>query len=359
MPATDAASRELASTGKLRVAIAVGPSASALWTVRDPATGKPKGVPVELGTAMAQKLGVPVELVEYASSGEIVASRDNGAWDVTFVPVDDDRKKVIDFGAPYHLLQSTYLVAPGSAIKTLADANRAGVRIAIVDGTATGRASVAASPNATTVKVKNPDEAVDMMSAGKLDAIALSRESVGGLVDALPGSRVLDGGFPQFDDRGGGAEEQAGGARLRDRVHRGGEGVRPGAARARRHGIEDVAGRAGRHEGLNSDCATFSPAAVSFLNFGIHAVMTALIVVTTRRTESDTHHFGIFVRLTALLTVTVTFLMCAHVAEIAVWAGLLDLMGIRIINVDAFEFAFENYTALGYGDALPNDGATG
>ena len=84
MASNDAASRELAPTGKLRVAIAVGPSASALWTVRDPATGKPKGVPIELGTAMAQKLGVPVELIEYTSSGEIVASRDKGAWDVTW-----------------------------------------------------------------------------------------------------------------------------------------------------------------------------------------------------------------------------------------------------------------------------------
>src|SRR5688572_13118361 len=138
----DAAAKELAPTGRLRVAIAVGPSASALWTVRDPGTGKPKGVPIELGTAMAQKLGVPVELVEYASSGEIVASCNNSAWDVTFVPVDDDRKKAIDFGAPYHLLQSTYLVAPGSTIKTLAEINRKEVRIGGVDGTATFRAAL-------------------------------------------------------------------------------------------------------------------------------------------------------------------------------------------------------------------------
>jgi polar amino acid transport system substrate-binding protein len=194
MAANDAAIRELAPTGKLRVAIAVGPSASALWTVRD-AGGKPRGVPVELGTAMAQKLGVPVDLVEHESSGAIVSARDKGTWDVTFLPVDDDRKKVLDIGAPYHLLQSTYLIAPGSTIKTLAEANRAGARIAIVDGTATGRAAVAASPNATIVKVKNPDEAVALMREGKLDAIALSRESVGGLVDALPGSRVLDEAF--------------------------------------------------------------------------------------------------------------------------------------------------------------------
>jgi len=97
--------------------------------------------------------------------------------------------------------------------------------------------------------------------------------------------------------------------------------------------------------------------AISFLNFGIHAVMTALIVVTTRHTESRTHHHGIFVRLTALLFVTVAILMLAHVAEIAVWAASLDLLGIRVAKVGTFEFAFENYTALGYGDALPADSA--
>jgi polar amino acid transport system substrate-binding protein len=187
--------KELAPTGRLRVGIAVGPSASALWTVRDAATGKPKGVPIELGTAMAQKLGVPVELVEYASSGEIVAARDKGAWDVTFLPVDDDRRTVLDIGAPYHLLQSTYLIAPRSNIKTLAEVDRKEVRIGGVDGTATFRAALKTAPNATAVTLKTPDEAVEMMRAGKLDAIALSRESVGGLVAALPGSRVLEEAF--------------------------------------------------------------------------------------------------------------------------------------------------------------------
>src|SRR5262249_50139198 len=193
--AADEAIKELAPTGKLRVGVAVGPAASALWCVRDPATGKPRGVPVELGSALAQKLGVPVELVEYAASGEIIAATNGNVWDVTFVPVDDDRKKVVDFGAPYHLLQSTYLVAPGSTIKTVEEVNRAGVRIAGVDGTATFRAALRTAPNATPVTVTGPDEGVALMRAGKVDAIALSREAVGGLLEALPGSRVLDGGF--------------------------------------------------------------------------------------------------------------------------------------------------------------------
>src|SRR5262249_46064842 len=127
--AADQAIKELAPTGKLRVGVAVGPAASALWCVRDAATGKARGVPVELGTALAQWLKVPVELVEYDSSGKIIAATNGNAWDVTFVPVDDDRKKVVDLGAPYHLLQSTDLVAPGSPITTVEKGNTASVSI--------------------------------------------------------------------------------------------------------------------------------------------------------------------------------------------------------------------------------------
>ena len=95
--------------------------------------------------------------------------------------------------------------------------------------------------------------------------------------------------------------------------------------------------------------------AISFVNFGIHAVMTALIVTTTRHTHARTRHRGLFLRLAALLTVTMIALMCAHVAEIGVWTMFLDLAGIKVTNTDTFTFAFENYSALGYGDALPSD----
>lgn len=92
-------------------------------------------------------------------------------------------------------------------------------------------------------------------------------------------------------------------------------------------------------------------AAISFLNFGIHAAMTGLIVVATRHTANLTDHLGLFLRLTALLTVTMIVLMTAHVIEISVWATYYSLARIEIQGADAFEFAFENYTALGYGDA--------
>jgi polar amino acid transport system substrate-binding protein len=154
-----------------------------------------RGVTIELGTALAKRLGVAVEWVPYLASGEIQASAASGVWDVSFMPVDEERKKFVDFGNAYHLLQSTYLVAPGSTIKTVAEANSPGVRIAGAAGTATFRASNKASPKATHLALAGVDAAVEAMRAGQADAIALSRESLTGLGEKIPGSRVLDGGF--------------------------------------------------------------------------------------------------------------------------------------------------------------------
>src|SRR5262245_39747662 len=195
LPANADGRKELAPTGKLRVAIAVAPAPSALYAVKDEATGQYRGVTVELGSAMAKKLGVPVEFVPHLASGEIQNSADANRWDVTFMPVDEERKKFVDFGNAYHLLQSTYLVAPGPTMTKLDDVNEPGVRIGGVANTATFRAAQRSAPKATFVTVPGVDAAVAAMKAGEIDCIALSRESLSGLTAKIPGSRILEGGF--------------------------------------------------------------------------------------------------------------------------------------------------------------------
>jgi hypothetical protein len=95
---------------------------------------------------------------------------------------------------------------------------------------------------------------------------------------------------------------------------------------------------------------------VSFLNFGIHALVTGVIVEATRHTAKRTDHLHAFLRLTALLIITMICLMIAHVCEIGVWAAFYELANVKTDLVTAFEFAFENYTALGYGDKVPPEG---
>jgi polar amino acid transport system substrate-binding protein len=185
--------QQLAPTGKLRVAIAVAPSPSAQFAIKD--GDNYRGVAVTLGTALAKKLGVPVELVAHQNSGEIQNSAAGNKWDIAFIPVDDERKKFVDFGNAYHLLQSTFLVAPGSKIASVKDADAEGVAIGGVANTASFRAAKKATPKATHIDFAGVDAAVAAMTTGKIEAIALSRESLSGLVGKIPGARILDDAF--------------------------------------------------------------------------------------------------------------------------------------------------------------------
>jgi polar amino acid transport system substrate-binding protein len=186
---------ELVPTGKLRVGIGMGASPSAFWTTRDPATGKPRGVTVNLGQALAGKLGVPLELVVYPNSGEVTAGGPKGEWDVAFVPEDAERRKIVDFGPAYYLSTSTYMVRAGSPIKTIAEVDSADVRVGGIAGTTTARTAVATLKNTKVISFRTVDEILEKMKSGEIDAIALGRESLAGLAPQLPGSRVLDGYF--------------------------------------------------------------------------------------------------------------------------------------------------------------------
>jgi polar amino acid transport system substrate-binding protein len=187
--------KELVPTGKLRVAIAIAPSPSAVYAIKDTNTGKFRGVTVDLGNALAKKLGVQADFVPHLASGEIQNSAAANKWDVSFMPVDEERRKFVDFGNAYHLLQSTYLVAPGVTLAAVEDANVPGLRVGAAANTATMRAAQRTAPKATFLTFAGVAAAVAAMKAGEIDAIALSRESLGGIAAQIPGCRVLDGGF--------------------------------------------------------------------------------------------------------------------------------------------------------------------
>jgi polar amino acid transport system substrate-binding protein len=192
---TIAVKRELTPTGKLRVGVAIGPTIGAGNVAMDAATGKPRGIAVDLGKELADRLGVPVEYVPYPNSGALTEAAGSGAWDVAFLPVDDERKKKVAFGPAHMVLQSTYLVAPGSAIKTHADVDRLGARVAGIENTATTRAAQRSLKTVTIVNVKTADELLQLLRTGQAEAVVQSREALTGLSAKLPGARVLDGSF--------------------------------------------------------------------------------------------------------------------------------------------------------------------
>lgn len=184
----------LAPTGRLRAGIAVGSAMSATWAKRD-ATGQPIGPTVDLATIFAARTGLPLVLVEYGSSGEIIKAASSGDWDVAFTPVDEERKAIVDFCPSFALGESTYMVPKGSSISTIGDVDRAGARVFGVENTATIRASRRSLKNTTAGGLSSLEEVLAKFRNGEADAIALGKESLLSILSDFPGARILDGHF--------------------------------------------------------------------------------------------------------------------------------------------------------------------
>ena len=180
----------LAPTGKLRVALQLG---SPHNVIRDPVSGELKGVGYDLGRELARRLGVPFEPVMYPSVGALLDSGKTGAWDVGFVGFSTARAKEWNFTALHMELEFGYLVPAGSAISTIADVDRPGVRVAVQEKSQPDVFISRTLKNAVVVRGPSLAGTVEMLKSGKADAIFSVKPSLFEASNQLAGSRVLEG----------------------------------------------------------------------------------------------------------------------------------------------------------------------
>lgn len=190
-PAPDAMVKSgLAPTGTLRIAVFTG---NPVIGTRDK-TGV-QGTTAQLGRELAARAGLAFVLVEYTSVAKVVEDAKANAWDIAVVAFDPARRNVLDFAPPHMVVDLTYLVAPGSGIKSAADADKAGVRIGAARGAATALLLERTLKNAMLVPAENEPAVFESLRAGNVDAIAQNRFLLLGLADRLPGSRVVSDRF--------------------------------------------------------------------------------------------------------------------------------------------------------------------
>ncbi len=193
MPAVSAAVvSALAPTGTLRVGINLG---NFLLTATDPKTGQYKGVAVDLGQELAKRLGVPVDVTGFPSPGALAEAAKSGVWDVGFLGVEPQRANEIDFTAAYVEIEATYLVPPRSPIRSIAEVDREGVRIAISAKSAYDLYLTRNLKHAVLVRVSGADAVFKRFVDDGLDALAGLRPRLTKDHASLPGSRILDGRF--------------------------------------------------------------------------------------------------------------------------------------------------------------------
>lgn len=183
---------DLVQAGKVRVAIGLG---SPVLGIKNAATGETRGPALDLGRALAARMGIEFVPIEYPRPGAIMEGLRTNAWDVTFLVADADRAAVTDFSPPYMQSDFSYLVPAGSSIRSVADVDRPGVRIATPRGDASSLYLRRMIKHAALVDTDSLDAAVELLRTGGADARAAPRPVLLAESARLPGFRVLDDGY--------------------------------------------------------------------------------------------------------------------------------------------------------------------
>jgi polar amino acid transport system substrate-binding protein len=183
---------ELAPTGTLRVGINYG---NFLLVTSYTAGAEPRGPAPDLARELGRRLGVPVEFVAFPTAGKLADAVKTGAWDVAFLGAEPQRAGEIAFTAAYLEIPATYLVPAGSPIRSIAEVDREGVRIAVADKSAYELYLSRTIRHATLQRTQGIDASLDLFLSQKLEVLSGLKPRLLMDLEKLPGARVLDGQF--------------------------------------------------------------------------------------------------------------------------------------------------------------------
>ncbi|TMJ24189.1 MAG: ABC transporter substrate-binding protein [Alphaproteobacteria bacterium] len=184
--------RDIAPTGKLRAAINLG---NMVLAQKDPATGEPRGVTVDLAGELGRRLGLAVELVPFDAAGKVFDALKAGAWDIAFLAIEPVRAAEIAFTAPYVIIEGVYIVPTNSPLKTVAEVDRDGIRIAVNKGSAYDLFLTRTLKHAQLVR---GESGTDVFIKEKLEAAAGVKQPLVEFAKANPNVRLIDGRFMEI-----------------------------------------------------------------------------------------------------------------------------------------------------------------
>lgn len=206
---SDQARSELAPGGVLRAGINM---ANALLVTGRSEDGDPDGVAPDMARAIAERLGVPLQLVPFDSPGELADAVGADVWDIGLIGAEPQRAEQIEFTAAYAEIEATYLVPAGSSITAIEEVDRAGVRIAAPGRSAYGLWLERNIAHATLVRSGSGPDAYRQFVAEQLDVLAGLRSGLVEIAAELPGARILDGRFATVQQAVGTAKANRAGA---------------------------------------------------------------------------------------------------------------------------------------------------
>jgi polar amino acid transport system substrate-binding protein len=172
--------------------------------------GDPVGVSPDIGNSIAERLGVPVAFVPYASPGEVADAANRDEWDLANIGAEPERAKTIAFTDAYCEIEATYLVRSDAPFRQAADLDVPGCRIAVK---ARSAYCLWLQRNITRAELVLVDPAQDpflSFESQQLDALAGLRTGLSKDLARFPQGRVLEGSFTSVQQAVGTPKKNSG-----------------------------------------------------------------------------------------------------------------------------------------------------
>lgn len=186
---------KFAPTGTLRASINLG---NPILANRDPKSGRPYGVSVDLAQELAKRLGVNIELVVFDSARESVDAVKAEQADIGFFAIDPLRGEGIGFTGPYVIIEGAYLVREDSPVRSNEDVDRPGNRVVVGGGSAYDLYLTREIKQAHIVRAPTSPAVVDTFLAENAEVAAGVRQQLQADAQRIPGLRLLDVSFMEI-----------------------------------------------------------------------------------------------------------------------------------------------------------------
>jgi polar amino acid transport system substrate-binding protein len=185
---------ERVPTGTLRVTyIATNPVQAFVHAK----SGEVRGPGADVVRAIAASLNFPVKITGVAGPAAVIDSIRKGEADLGLLAFDPTRAAEVDFSAVYVLAQNSYLVPANSPIRSVADVDRAGIKVGVTAGDAADLFLTRALKAATLIRnaTGSMDIAAKWLADGTVDAYGTNRARLTDLAARNPGYRLLPDNF--------------------------------------------------------------------------------------------------------------------------------------------------------------------
>lgn len=183
---------QFAATGKLRASINLG---NPILANKHPHTGEPFGVSVDLANALAQRLGVALEMVVFDAAGKAADALKASEVDIGFLAIDPLRAQSIRFTPPYVVIEGAYLVPRESAITSNEQVDQSGNRVVVGKGSAYDLYLTRAIQHAQILRAPTSPTVVDTFMEHRAEVAAGVKQQLEKDARRLPGLRLLPGKF--------------------------------------------------------------------------------------------------------------------------------------------------------------------